>query len=96
MEEKKDGRGGVRPGAGRPRKDEEQDVINLLDKHIDRDLVVLKLLEKIKQGDGKMINLYFQYVYGKPIATINQTTTLSVNDVDISELITFKKTDNNE
>jgi hypothetical protein len=93
MEEKKDNRGGVRVGAGRKRKDEEQDVINLLDKHINRDTVVLKLLEKIKQGDGKMISLYFQYVYGKPIATINQSTTLTVNDVDISELITFKKPD---
>jgi hypothetical protein len=93
MEEKKDNRGGARPGAGRKRKDEEKDVINLLDKHINRDTVVLKLLERIKQGDGKMISLYFQYVYGKPTQNINQTTSLSVNDVDISELITFKKPD---
>jgi len=87
--EKKDNRGGARVGAGRPRRDQEQDVINLLDKHIDRDVVVLKLLEKIKQGDGKMISLYMSYVYGKPTQTINQTTTLSVNDVDISKLVSF-------
>jgi len=92
MEEKKS-RGGARPGAGRPKRDEELEIINLLDKHIDRDEVVLKLLEKIKQGDGKMITLYLNYVYGKPTQTINQTTTLSVNDVDISELISFKKPD---
>lgn len=92
MEEKKN-RGGARPGAGRPRRDEEQDVIKLFDEHIDRNLVVLKLLEKIKQGDSKAITLYFSYVYGKPTQTINQTTTLSVNDVDISELISFKKPD---
>jgi hypothetical protein len=92
MEEKKS-RGGARPGAGRPKRDEELEIINLLDKHIDRDVVVLKLLEKIKQGDGKMITLYLNYVYGKPTQTINQTTTLSVNDVDISELISFKKPD---
>lgn len=87
--EKKDNRGGARPGAGRPRRAEEQDIINLLDKHIDRDVVVLKLLEKIKQGDGKMIALYMNYVYGKPTQTINQTTTLTVNDVDISKLVSF-------
>jgi|694.fasta_scaffold64279_7 hypothetical protein len=91
--EKKENRGGARPGAGRPKRDEELEIINLLDKHIDRDVVVLKLLEKIKQGDGKMITLYLNYVYGKPTQTINQTTTLSVNDVDISELISFKKPD---
>ena len=92
MEEKKN-RGGARPGAGRPRRDQEQDVIKLFDEYIDRGLVVSKLLEKIKQGDTKAITLYFQYVYGKPTQTINQTTTLSVNDVDISELISFKKPD---
>ena len=91
--EKKDNRGGARPGAGRPKRDEELEIINLLDKHIDRDIVVLKLLEKIKQGDGKMITLYLNYVYGKPTQTINQSTTLSVNDVDISDLISFKKPD---
>ena len=87
--------GGKRPNqTGRPKKDEELMVINLLDKHIDRDVVVLELFKKIKQGDMKAITLYLNYVYGKPLQTINQTTTLSVNDVDISELITFKKTDN--
>lgn len=91
--EKKENRGGARPGAGRPKRDEELEIINLLDRHIDRDVVVLKLLEKIKQGDGKMITLYLNYVYGKPTQTINQSTTLSVNDVDISELISFKKPD---
>jgi len=92
MEEKKNGWGGRRPNqTGRPRKDQEQDIINLLDKHIDRDVVVLKLLEKIKQGDVKMITLYMNYVYGKPTQTINQTTTLTVNDVDISKLVSFNE-----
>lgn len=91
--EKKENWGGARPGAGRPKRDEERDIINLLDKHIDRDLVVLKLLEKIKQGDGKMITLYMNYVYGKPVQTVNQTTTLTVNDVDISKLVSFDEPD---
>lgn len=91
--EKKENWGGARVGAGRPRRSEEQDVINLLDKHIDRDVVVLKMLEKIKQGDGKMISLYMSYVYGKPVQTVNQATTLTVNDVDISKLVSFESKD---
>ena len=43
-------RGGKRPGSGRKKRSEEQDVINLLDKHIDRDIVTLKLAELIKKG----------------------------------------------
>lgn len=96
MEQKKDNRGGVRPGAGRPRKDEEQSIINLLDKHIDREVVTLELLKRIKQGDMKAITLYYSYMFGKPLQTINQTTQLSVNDIDISDLISFKKSSDNE
>ena len=33
--------------------------------------------------------LYMNYRFGKPLQTINQTTTLSVNDVDISKLVSF-------
>jgi len=91
--EKKENWGGARPGAGRPRRSEEQDVIKLFDDYIDRGLVVSKLLEKIKQGDTKAITLYFQYVYGKPITNVNQTTTLTVNDVDISKLVSFESKD---
>lgn len=91
--EKSSNRGGPRPGAGRPKRAEEQDVINLFDKHIDRDTVVLKLLEKIKVGDVKAITLYFNYVYGKPMQSVNQTTTLTVNDVDISKMIKFQSED---
>ena len=81
---------------GRPKKDEELMVINLLDKHIDRDVVVIELLKKIKMGDMKAITLYMNYVYGKPLQTINQTTTLTVNDVDISKLISFEDVEDQE
>lgn len=92
MEQKKENRGGKRAHQpGRPRKDEEQEVINLLDKHIDRNIVALKLLEKIKQGDMKAITLYFNYIYGKPLAHIEQTTNLTVGDLNLSDLIAFDK-----
>lgn len=92
MEEKKENRGGKRSyQPGRPRKDEEKEVINLLDKHIDRNIVALKLLDKIKQGDMKAITLYMNYVFGKPLQSIEQTTNLTVGDLNISDLITFEK-----
>jgi len=68
-------------------------VINLLDKYINRDVVVLELFKRIKLGDMKAITLYMNYVYGKPLQTINQNTTLSVGDIDLKDLIDFKKTD---
>ena len=92
MEERKK-RGGARPGAGRPTRSEEQDVIKLFDEHIDRDVVIKKILEKIKQGDMKAITLYMNYIYGKPILSVNQTTTLNVNDFDISKLVSFEPKD---
>jgi hypothetical protein len=94
MEENKNhNRGGVRPGAGRKKRDEEASVIELLDKVIDKELVAQELLKRIKAGDSRAMTLYMNYRFGKPTQTINQTTTLSVNDVDISELISFKKPD---
>ena len=81
--------GGARPGAGRKRKDEEASIIELLDKVIDKELVAQELLKRIKAGDARAMTLYMNYRYGKPVATINQTTTLTVNDVDISKLVSF-------
>ena len=89
--EKKENWGGALIGAGRPRRSEEQDVIKLFDEYIDRGLVVSKLLEKIKQKViQKQLHYTFQYIYGKPITNVNQTTTLTVNDVDISKLVSFE------
>ena len=94
QEKPKSNWGGVRPNqTGRPKKDEELMVINLLDKYIDRDVVVLELFKRIKLGDMKAITLYMNYVYGKPLQTINQNTTLTVGDIDLKDLIDFKKTD---
>lgn len=99
MEEKKSNWGGRRTNqTGRPRKEEEQSIIELLDKHIDKELVLVELLKKIKAGDNKAIQLYFGYRFGKPLQTINQTTTLNMDDFDISKLVGFedKKDENND
>ena len=84
-------RGGKRPGSGRKKRSEEQDVINLLDKHIDRDIVTLKLAELIKKGDMKAITLYMNYIYGKPINKIEQSGDLTIiGDLSLKDLLKFK------
>ncbi len=84
-------RGGKRPGSGRKKRSEEQDVINLLDKHIDRDVVTIKLAELIKKGDMKAITLYLSYIYGKPINRIEQSGDLTIiGDLSLKELLKFK------
>lgn len=91
MSENKNGWGGKRPGQGRPKKTDEQDVINLLDKHIDRDIVALKLYELIKKGDTKAITLYMNYIFGKPINKIEQSGDLTINGgLTLKELLKFK------
>lgn len=55
--------------AGRKSKAEEMKLIEHLDKHIDRIEVTQKLKELIDDGDFKAIQLYFNYMYGKPKET---------------------------
>tara|TARA_R100000544_G_C2220445_1_gene57211 strand:- start:706 stop:945 length:240 start_codon:yes stop_codon:yes gene_type:complete len=61
--------GGKREGAGRKPKAEEMKLIENLDKHIKREEVILKLKELIDDGDFKAIQLYMNYLYGKPKET---------------------------
>lgn len=52
--------------AGRKPKSEEIKLIEQLDKIIDRDKVIEKLNELIDEGDYKAIQLYMNYLYGRP------------------------------
>jgi len=61
--------GGKRTGAGRKNKADELLLIEQLDKHIDRDVVIQKLRALVDQGDFKAIQLYMNYLYGKPKET---------------------------
>ena len=49
--------------AGRKSKSEEMQLIEQLDKHIDRDMVIQKLRALVDQGDFKAIQLYMNYVW---------------------------------
>lgn len=60
---------GGNKNAGRKPKSEEMKLIESLDKHINRSDVILKLKEMIDDGDFKAIQLYMNYLYGKPKET---------------------------
>lgn len=82
--------GGARKGAGRKPRSEEIKLIEQLDKHIDRDEVTLKLKELILKGDFKAIQLYMNYIYGKPKDSVDITTNGEMISVPI---INFKKSE---
>ena len=81
------GHGGKRKGAGRKSKDEELKVIERLDNIIDKDSVIKKMYDLIKDGNFNAIKLYFEYRFGKPKETIEQTH--NINNFDIKELFKF-------
>jgi len=62
-------RGGKREGAGRKSKSEEMKLVEMLNKHIDKDEAIIKLKGMIDEGDFKAIQLYMNYMYGKPKET---------------------------
>jgi hypothetical protein len=62
-------RGGKREGAGRKSKSEEMELVSMLNKHIDKDEAIKKLKAMIDEGDFKAIQLYMNYMYGKPKET---------------------------
>mgnify|MGYP003660601551 CR=1 FL=1 len=70
-----DKRGGKREGAGRKSKAEEMQLIELLNNHIDKDSVILKLKEFIEDDNLKALEIYMAYMYGKPKETKDVTIT---------------------
>ena len=95
MEEKLTGRGGPNRNQGRKKKTVIENVINLLDEHIDQQEVLEALLKKIKAGDTKAITLYFNYRFGRAIQTINQTNSFDAN-IDIKKMFGFDDNDKDE
>ena len=57
-------KGGARPGSGRPRRDEEQELIRKLSPYDDRAIAVL--LRGVERGDFNFVKLYMNYRYGTP------------------------------
>ena len=71
--DKRKSNGGKREGAGRKSKSEEMHLIERLNKHIDSDDAIKKLKAMIDEGDFKALQLYMNYMYGKPKETKDVT-----------------------
>jgi|TARA_R100001198_G_C5148411_1_gene158990 DUF2075 family protein len=81
--------GGVRVGAGRPKKADELKLIQRLDNLIDNDAVIRVLGEQILKGDARALSLYFGYRYGKPKESVDITSKEGFN-INFQDLIRFK------
>ena len=72
MSDNRKGNGGFRPGSGRPSKSDEMNLIQNLDRFIDRDEALALLKEMMfEDKDFKSIQMYFKYVYGVPTKIID-------------------------
>ena len=63
--------GGKRIGQGRPSKAEEQNLVENINKHIDKDEAILKLKQMIFEDNNlKALQIYLAYLYGRPTERI--------------------------
>jgi hypothetical protein len=75
--------------AGRPKKADEEKLIEKLDSIISNDDVIKKLGDMILNGDGRAMNLYFGYRYGKPKESVDINSSEGFN-INFKDLIKFK------
>lgn len=73
--------GGYRPGGGRPRRMDEQQIIEKLQPMAETAFRILH--EKVAQGDMKAIQLYMQYFIGLPTQKIESKIEGQLNQVQI-------------
>ena len=71
IERKKDGRGGARPGAGRPTKADEMALIERMDKIAAPVEALQKLWSMASSGDMSALKVWLEYRYGKPRHTVD-------------------------
>jgi len=64
--------GGKRRGAGRKKKAEEQELIDLLSPY--DSAATSQLVKAVKNGDAWAIKLFFEYRYGKPKQQLDVTS----------------------
>ena len=84
IEERKNKRGGARPGAGRKRKMEEHELIERLYPMAATAFEVLQ--NKIKEGDMKAIQIFMQYFIGLPTQKIESKIEGQLNQVSVEVL----------
>ena len=77
----KKSRGGFRPGSGRPKRMDEQAIIEKLSPMADTAFRVLN--EKIAQGDMKAIQIFCSYFIGLPTQKIENKIEGQLNQVSV-------------
>jgi len=82
-------RGGVREGAGRKSKAEEQSLIEKLTPL--EPLAFNALTEALNEKKDWAVKLFFQYNFGMPKQTVDNNTNLNINDFNLKEVINFKE-----
>ena len=75
---------GGNKNAGRKPKADEQKLIEKLTPLCDVAYAALK--DALDNKQGWAVKLFFEYMYGKPTQTIDQTTSVTLNEFDISKI----------
>jgi len=82
--------GGVRPNSGRPTNGEVINIRKIMDEHIDVNIVMEQLLQRIESGDHRAIELFMKYRAGMPKQEIDLNTTGTVDhNITLKGLISF-------
>jgi len=90
----KNGWGGKREGAGRPSLGEQINIRAIMDEHIDVNVVMEKLMERIDAGDHRAIELFMKYRAGLPKQEMDLNVSGSTDvNVTLKNLISFRDED---
>lgn len=84
--DKRKANGGKRKGSGRKPKADEIQLIEQMDAVCVPIIVWKSLFDKVKDGDTQAIKTWLSYRYGMPKQTVDNNTTHTLNDFDISKL----------
>jgi hypothetical protein len=83
--------GGPRPNSGRPTNGEVLNIRQIMDEHIDVNVVMQKLLERIESGDHRAIELFMKYRAGLPKQELDVTSSGRIDHgITLRGLISFE------
>lgn len=83
--------GGARPNSGRPSNGEVINIRAIMDEHIDVNIVMDQLLQRIESGDHRAIELFMKYRAGLPKQEIDLNMEGRVDhNITLKSLISFE------
>jgi hypothetical protein len=87
--DKRKNNGGARENSGRLKKDDLVSLIESMDAVLVPEEAWKKLADKVKENDVQAIKTWLSYRYGMPKQTVDNNTTLNVNDFNLKDVINF-------